>query len=209
MSDLSSNQYMLRYMRLDDINRVFEIDQQSFALPWQPRSYHYEINDNATAHMVILETASNAPKSGGLFGFLRLNKPLPTVTVGYGGLWLIAGEAHISTIAVAPESRGKGLGEVLLNGMLGRVLALRAEYCVLEVREHNPTAQALYTKYGFTVVGRRKNYYRDNHEDALLMHVGRFDAAYRERFESLTVALQARITYEDRLQSSDPRGRTG
>jgi ribosomal-protein-alanine N-acetyltransferase len=98
------------------------------------------------------------------------SKPAPTLA-GYGGCWLIAGESHVSTLAVHPAYRGRGLGEALLVGMLRRAINLGGEYSVLEVRVSNLTAQALYRKYEYETIGRRGAIYRDNGEDAFLMEV--------------------------------------
>jgi ribosomal-protein-alanine N-acetyltransferase len=195
-------------MRIEDIPRIYEIDQLSFSIPWTPKSYSFEINDNLTSHMVALETVPNSVRPRGLLDFLRRAVPQTTTIVGYGGVWIVAGEAHISTIATHPDWRRKGLGEVLLNGMIGRALQLKSDYCVLEVRQTNLNAQALYVKYGFEVVGRRKGYYRDNNEDALLMHVGLISEEYHAKFAALTTALYERIPVDNTLPTGDPRGRT-
>src|SRR5579871_913712 len=159
--------YNLRYMGLDDISQVVEVDKLSFPLPWSARSYTFEISDNTSAHMIALEAISEPSPNGGILGALkRLGKPPGNAKIaGYGGFWFITGEAHISTIAVHPDYRGRGLGELLLAGMLLRSVDLKAEYCVLEVRVSNAPAISLYRKYEFEIVGRRKRYYRDNNED--------------------------------------------
>jgi ribosomal-protein-alanine N-acetyltransferase len=114
--------------------------------------------------------------------------------LGYGGFWMIAGEAHISTIAVASEWRRRGLGEFLLWSMLTRASAMGAFEATLEVRISNKVAQNLYHKYGFETVGRRRRYYQDNSEDALIMTVNSFNSeAYQERLGELGQALMARL----------------
>lgn len=194
-----NNTYILRYMRHEDIQQVVEVDKVSFPLPWSSRSYLFEINDNDNAHMVVIEAEAAPRKPNGLLGVLRrLSGPIPTETIaGYGGFWLIDGEAHISTIAVHPDFRGKGLGEILLAGMLARSIALKSEYSVLEVRVSNTTAINLYRKYEFEVVGRRKGYYRDNNEDAFLMHLASIDDAYCARLEERIAKLRTRVAYTD------------
>jgi [ribosomal protein S18]-alanine N-acetyltransferase len=199
----------LRYMRMEDVTRIYEIDQLSFSIPWTPKSYAYEINDNDTSHMIVLETIPDGQgRPRGLLDFLRRPLTPAPLIVGYGGVWIISGEAHVSTIATHPDWRRKGYGEILLNAMLRRALQLQSDYCVLEVRQSNLNAQALYRKYGFEVVGRRKGYYRDNNEDALLMHVGMIGNDYAAKFEVLSAALAARIPVENNLERDDPRGRT-
>jgi ribosomal-protein-alanine N-acetyltransferase len=148
--------------------------------------------------MIVLEMSDHAPYlASGWRSIVRrlLNSKTPNVIVGYGGCWLIAGEAHISTIAVHPDFRGQGLGELLLVGMLQRGIYLGGEYSVLEVRASNNIAQSLYRKYEYKMVGRRKAYYRDNSEDALLMEIRPLDAAYQRRFAQRVQALQERLSY--------------
>jgi ribosomal-protein-alanine N-acetyltransferase len=194
--------YKLRHMRLEDIPQVLAIDEISFTSPWSESTYRYEVNHHDTSHMVILEAydTDSAPSRGlrAVLGRLRKSGPPPLI-IGYGGCWLIAGEAHISTIAVHPDFRGRGLGELLLASMLQRAVHLDGEYSVLEVRAGNATAQALYTKYEYRVVGARKGYYRDDGEDALLMEVRPLDEAYRKRLKERIAALSERVHYIDRF----------
>jgi [ribosomal protein S18]-alanine N-acetyltransferase len=198
--------YVLRYMRLEDIPQVVEIDKLSFPMPWSPRSYSFEISDNNAGHMIVLEIPTTASTDRGLMGVLhrlRGQPTVPTTITGYGGFWLIEGEAHISTIAVHPAYRSHGLGELLLAGMLERGMALKAEYAVLEVRVSNESAINLYRKYEFEIVGQRKNYYRDNNEDAYLMHLAPMDDAYKVRFAERLNKLRERVFCTNLLSQAD------
>lgn len=179
--------YILRYMTVADISQVLEIDRLSFALPWSQRSYEFEINDNPNGHMIVLAG------------------PDLDRIAGYGGMWMIDGEAHISTIATHPDLRGRNLGEALLAGMLSRAILDDAEYAVLEVRVSNVPAIALYEKYEFTIVGRRKGYYRDNNEDAYLMHLAPMDAAYHARFAERLRRLGEQVAYLNLLAQATDR----
>lgn len=143
----------LRPMRLDDLPAVLRIDRQSFALPWAERSYRFELQENPASHMLVAECEGEPP---------------PAVA-GYIGFWLIADEAHISTLAVRPDLRGQGIGTELLRAAIERAREFRALSVTLEVRVSNAEAIRLYERYGFAIVGRRPRYYRDNDEDALLM----------------------------------------
>ncbi|MDE1975656.1 MAG: ribosomal protein S18-alanine N-acetyltransferase [Elusimicrobia bacterium] len=87
---------------------------------------------------------------------------------GYAGLWEIPPEGQVTTIAVAPESSGRGLGRRLLNALLGRCRERGLSSVTLEVSAKNPAAIALYESSGFRVVGRRPKFYNDG-SDALLM----------------------------------------
>lgn len=189
---------IVRRMTLDDIGQVVDIDRESFSTPWSANAYRFEVTNHDTSHLVVLEMRSDADGTGlrrRLWTFGR--RTLPGEVIGYGGCWLIAGEAHISTIAVHPAHRGKGLGELLLASMLKRAIRLGGEYSVLEVRESNATAQALYRKYEYMVIGRRRQYYRDNGEDALLMEARPLDSAYYQRIEARLAALSGRVRFDD------------
>jgi ribosomal-protein-alanine N-acetyltransferase len=197
--------YLLRPMRYDDISQVLDIDTISFPTPWSARTYQFELDNRGTSHLVVLELANHVgdqPRSlRAMLQHLRRNSKTPSTLIGYGGCWLIAGEAHISTIAVHPDYRGRGLGEVLLVAMLRRAINLGGEYSVLEVRVSNLTAQALYRKYEYQAVDRRRGYYRDNGEDAFLMEVRPLDKLYRQRFDQRALALRERVDYSDQFTS--------
>jgi ribosomal-protein-alanine N-acetyltransferase len=140
-------------MKMADIKAVHEIDRLSFPIPWSENTYRYEIQENRSSHMNVVEIKCNGQ-----------NK-----LIGYVGFWFIIDEAHISTIAVHPEFRNQGIGELLLRWALKAADELEARILTLEVRVSNQTAIRLYTKYQFEIVGNRPRYYRDNNEDALLM----------------------------------------
>jgi ribosomal-protein-alanine N-acetyltransferase len=143
----------VRPMGLEDIPSVRSIDRLSFALPWPESSYQYELNGSRVSHMLVAEADSTAR---------------PEV-VGYLGFWLIVDEAHISTLAVHPDWRGRGVGRLLLRCGLNHAADCGARLATLEVRRSNQAAIQLYGEFGFAIVGRRPRYYRDNDEDALLM----------------------------------------
>src|SRR5579859_613145 len=188
-------------MVLDDIPRVLEIDQLSFPLPWSQTSYRYELTQNPNSHFWVAVAARStspgadagpAPRPAAGLGRLipsrwfRAPEPAAPLryVIGYSGFWFIIDEAHISTIAVAPEWRGHRVGERLFVAMLEQALDLGALTATLEVRVTNDRAQGLYRKYHFEVVGRRKHYYRDNGEDALLM-TAELGPGYREDMRRL------------------------
>jgi ribosomal-protein-alanine N-acetyltransferase len=140
-------------MTLDDLPAVMEIDQLSFALPWPERSFRFELTGNDASHLMVAESSVGGED----------------LIEGYLGYWLLIDEMHISTLAVHPEMRGRGIGERLLRAGLEQAWIQGAEMSTLEVRPSNEVAIALYRKYGFEVVGRRRAYYQDNNEDAVLM----------------------------------------
>lgn len=194
MIDADSS-YIVEPMSLDDVPQVMEIERESFPLPWPERAYRYELTQNQNSHYVVLRRvpAPDRAERRSPWKWLWQRDPRPPI-LGYGGFWMIAGEAHISTLAVATAWRKRGLGELLLWSMLKRAAAMRAFEATLEVRVSNHGAQRLYHKYGFEEVGRRRRYYQDNGEDALIMTVCDFDSeAYQARLAQLGEALQQRL----------------
>jgi ribosomal-protein-alanine N-acetyltransferase len=144
----------IRPMQSEDIPRVMEIDRLSFPLPWSENSFRKELAENEHAYFFVADEVAGAARAD---------------VVGFAGYWYIVDECHISTLAVHPTWRRQGLGELLLRAVLQHAMDQGAVLATLEVRQTNLRAQALYQKYGFDVVGRRRQYYRDNGEDALLM----------------------------------------
>src|SRR5262249_44556640 len=93
----------------------------------------------------------------------------PVSIVGYGGLWLMVDEAHVTSVAVHPPFRGRGLGELLMLALFDVSVRLGAHWVTLEVRVSNSVARSLYQKLGFKEAGIRARYYTDNNEDAVVM----------------------------------------
>ena len=206
--DIHAMTLTLQYMHVNNIGHVSEIDHLSFDPPWPKDSYAFEINQSTISHMVVLEQvfseqADDIPQErigcrrifGGLFSRNGQSDSNRTV-IGYGGLWKIADEAHISTIAIHPDYRGQGYGEILLAGIVGKAIVLKADYVVLEVRVSNDVAQKLYRKYGFTDIDRKKNYYRSNNEDAYDMRVN-FEPENVSTYKTLYTLLQEKISFID------------
>ena len=109
--------------------------------------------------------------------------------VGYAGIWIVLDEAHLTTIAVHPVYRGRGIGELLLISAIEMSVEMNAEVMTLEVRTSNIQAQTLYEKYGFQRVGLRRGYYVDTREDALIMTSENLNTpSYRQRFQQLKQA---------------------
>jgi ribosomal-protein-alanine N-acetyltransferase len=144
----------IRPMRLDDIAQVVNIDHLSFSMPWPERSYHFELLENPASRSWIAEVES--PEAG-------------QIVVGMIVAWLLVDEAHIATLAVHPEYRGLGIGRALLQTALHECSQMGALLATLEVRETNGIAQQLYRDFGFAETGRRKRYYKDTNEDAVIM----------------------------------------
>lgn len=138
-----------RTMNCDDINEVYEIECQSFSTPWSIDSFYREINENKLA----------------LYNVIELDGKI----IAYGGMWIVIDESHVTNIAVLPEFRGRGMGNILVENMIEVAKENGALNMTLEVRVSNQSAIALYEKYGFEKSGVRPKYYKENNEDALIM----------------------------------------
>ncbi len=153
-----------------DVKEVLRIEQQSFTTTWPANAFYQELHDNKLAHYYVGKTGSEV--------------------VGYGGIWVILEDSHITTIAVRPDNRGRRYGELLLLHLLDQAIERGASWITLEVRESNVAAQGLYRKYGFTTVSTRKGYYSDNNENALVMWAGNLRSdIYKNRLRALRAAL--------------------
>jgi ribosomal-protein-alanine N-acetyltransferase len=199
-----------------DVPRVVEIEKLSYPATWPPSAYRKELQDNRWAHYIVLrdnaliqpqERVMQEPAE-------RLRRPFPLSLlpsrsvatlaaphqlsiIGFAGLWLMVDEAHITTIAVHPDYRGKGLGELELASLIDIANQIGAKWVTLEVRVSNYIAQNLYRKYGFREAGMRHRYYSDNQEDALIMWTEELaSSAYKERFQNLKSALLRRLEAE-------------
>jgi ribosomal-protein-alanine N-acetyltransferase len=150
---LTTNQYQpaleFRSMRIDDIPAICEIEIDAFATPWTKEAFNNELTNNHFAKYMVMELAGEV--------------------VGYGGMWLIVDEAHVTNIAVAAPYRGRKWGERLLIELQRTASFMGAIRMTLEVRVSNSIAQRLYGKLGFYPVGTRRGYYSDNNEDAIIM----------------------------------------
>lgn len=145
----AANATEFRAMTLDDIPTIVAIEQEAFTAPWTAEAFHNELVQNLFAKYMVMERAGEV--------------------LGYGGMWLIVDEAHVTNIAVREAFRGRGLGERLLREMMKTAHFLGARRMTLEVRVTNERAQRLYRKLGFSPSGLRPGYYSDNQEDALIM----------------------------------------
>ena len=138
-------------MRSRDLDEVVAIERMSFTLPWSRGAFLYEMEQNRVARCWVLREAEHV--------------------IGYVCLWEIGDEVHVTNIAVHPESRRRGLGRTLLSSVLDDARQRRLRVVGLEVRPSNHEALGMYDSFGFKVVGRRKGYYYDTGEDALVMEL--------------------------------------
>jgi ribosomal-protein-alanine N-acetyltransferase len=167
----------IRPMRAADIAQALEIERQSFPTMWPQTVYERELKNKLARYRVVYEPAEDAPQepppASGRSLLRRLFGGLPAPSgdriLGTIGLWCTMGEGHIVTIAVRPECRRQGIGELLVVSALEAAIDAGQEEVTLEYRVSNLAARALYEKYGFRQVGVRVRYYSDNQEDAVLM----------------------------------------
>ena len=138
-----------RLMNLNDVPAIVEIEHEAFTAPWSAEAFRNELTNNLFAKYMVLEHEG--------------------AIVGYGGMWLIIDEAHVTNIAIRERHQGQGLGKALLRELMITAHFLGARRMTLEVRVSNERAQSLYRKMGFAPSGVRPNYYSDNLEDALIM----------------------------------------
>lgn len=139
----------IRRMTVEDIPSVVALDQMSFSLPWPERSFRFELTENPASRCWVVE------QDGRIAGMLVA--------------WMLVDEAHIATIATHPDFRRRGIARNLLAYALRYMSREGAVTSFLEVRESNTAAQEMYRQFGYEAVGRRKRYYKDTDEDAILM----------------------------------------
>ncbi|MDR0325841.1 MAG: ribosomal protein S18-alanine N-acetyltransferase [Oscillospiraceae bacterium] len=138
----------IRPLSAFDAAEMAEMEKKCFSLPWSLQSVKAELQ-NPIARYV-----------GAFIG---------GTLAGYAGIQIVLDEGHITNIATAPEYRRQGIADTLMRELLAAATERGLAFVTLEVRESNVPAQTLYEKHGFAAVGRRKGYYDEPKEDALLM----------------------------------------
>lgn len=153
----------IRLMREDDLEKVAEIDQLSFSMPWPKRVYAYEIHENQNSLSWVAEIRSPDGRRQ---------------VCGMIVIWIILDKAHIATFAVHPDHRGKGLAKRMLKTALIAAINHGTTQATLEVRAGNYKAQELYQHFKFEEDGQRPRYYKDNNEDAIIMTISDLGKEY-------------------------------
>jgi ribosomal-protein-alanine N-acetyltransferase len=141
----------LKSLTLNDLTAILELDQACFGGLWTMDGYQRELNSPNSELL-------------GLFSPVYGSKLL-----GMGCFWAILEEAHITILAIHPQYHRQGLGQALLYSLLQTARDRGLERATLEVRASNLAAISLYEKFGFKIAGRRRGYYQDNGEDALVL----------------------------------------
>ena len=139
---------VIRPMERADVSRVHEIECACFRSPWSKLALAGELR-NDVAHYLVMELGGEL--------------------IGYGGMWVLFEEAHVTNVAVLPDYRGQGRGRRLMLAMMRHAYKRGAEKMTLEVRESNTVAQKLYAGLNFEQNGFRPGYYSDTGEGALLL----------------------------------------
>ena len=147
---LNDYEDIIREMRGDDLIDILEIEKQSFISPWTKRMFEETIESPISTNSVI-----------------EINSEI----LGYIMLYSVEDEAHIMNLAVHPDCRGREYASRLMTHTVSHFVGKNVSEFFLEVREGNINAKRLYTKFGFKVIGKRKRYYTETNEDALVMHL--------------------------------------
>ena len=144
---------------------------------WSLEAYHREI-ENPSSYVLGLTTENHE-------------------LLGFGCLWTILEEAHITVLAVRPEYQSQGFGKSIVWGLLKKAHDRQLEWATLEVRASNQVAIALYQSFGFEEIGRRPKYYEVTGEDALMLwrkglHQPEFAVLLNQWHESISTNLVAK-----------------
>ena len=170
-----------------DIPAVHAIESASFPTPWPPYAFRQELETNRMARYLVVRAGERV--------------------VAYAGIWLMVDEAHITTFAVLPAYRRRGIGGLLLSELMELSSDLGAAVATLEVRLSNAGARRLYQQFGFRPVGVRPRYYSDNGEDALIMTTDRFETPEMRRLMShLATRYATDVLPDDPGYVPDPDG---
>ncbi len=153
-------------MTAADVDAAYEIEAASFPVPWSKEVFRHDVAENQCARYLVVREDGRA--------------------IAYAGVWFVMDEGHIMNIAVRPDRRGMGYGEMVCRAMIQLAADSGMSWMTLEVRRSNAAAQALYHKLGFIDVGYRKRYY-ENSEDALIMALERLPEGNPENDPLLTV----------------------
>ena len=138
-------------MRRRHLRKVLSIESRVYPRPWSASLFLSELSQKSTRTYIVARHQGEV--------------------VGYAGMMYAAREAHVTNIAVDPDFHGYKIGTRLLLSIITEALARGSDHLSLEVRISNTVAQALYEKFGFETVGRRKGYYIETNEDAYVMAV--------------------------------------
>jgi len=140
----------IRIAKLDDLQDIYELEQECFKIPWSLNSIETDLtsNNNVATYLVAV-----------------LNEKI----VGYIGMWQILDEAQVTNLCVSKEFRGRKIASLLIESLIVFAREHEAIQLTLEVRQSNSPARTVYERAGFVEICKRNNYYKDNGEDAIIM----------------------------------------
>lgn len=141
-------QIIFRAMTREDADEISALEAKCFAMPWSREDFWRETKNELAEYVV-----------GEIDGKI----------LAYAGAWVSFDQAEVMHIAVEPKFRGQGIGTLIFGALIEAVKKRGAKSVTLEVRPSNTAAIKLYENFGLKSVGRRKGYYLDNGEDALIM----------------------------------------
>ncbi|MBE9030876.1 ribosomal protein S18-alanine N-acetyltransferase [filamentous cyanobacterium LEGE 11480] len=143
----------LEHLTTDFLPEIVALDRACFGKLWSTEQYQREFDSPNSDILTLLRVDSRE-------------------ILAYGCVWEIVDEAHITIVAVHPAQRQQGFGKLMLWGLLQAAIIRQLARATLEVRATNTTAIQLYEQFGFETAGRRKKYYADTGEDALILWKG-------------------------------------
>ncbi|MGB3535937.1 MAG: ribosomal protein S18-alanine N-acetyltransferase [Microcoleaceae cyanobacterium] len=156
------------------LNAAAGLDKLCLGQLWTLEGYRRELDSPNSDLLVWIQppySSSQAPLLSVKASQVQPSAHSPSL-IGLGCSWAIVDEAHITVLAIHPDYQGLGLGKGLLWGLLYKSWQRQLKWATLEVRPSNQVALSLYQKFGFTEAGRRRRYYPDNNEDALILWRG-------------------------------------
>ena len=146
---MSDGPFAIEPMTVADLPRVLAIERMSFTSPWTEPNFRYEIEENPVAWNVVGRTGGSV--------------------AAFACAHIVADEMMINDLAVDASARRRGFGSRLLRHLIDGARTRGCRRATLEVRPSNAPARALYEAFGFEIVGRRRGYYADTGEDAILL----------------------------------------
>jgi ribosomal-protein-alanine N-acetyltransferase len=141
---------VLRTMIEADLPNVLAVENSSYSIPWSETTFRGLLRRSDAELVVATDDAS---------------------IIGHAVYWYVLDQGELGNVAVAPPARGRGVGAMLVKEIVARASKRGVRELFLEVRPSNTHARTLYGKFGFEQVGRRRNYYQEPTEDALVLRL--------------------------------------
>lgn len=140
----------IRIATMNDLQDIYNLEKECFAIPWSLQSIENDLSENSNVATYLVATDNDK-------------------VLGYIGMWQVLDEAQVTNLAVSESFRGRGIGRLLVNELSDIAKKRGARQLTLEVRSSNAPARSVYNETGFVEIAKRKSYYKDNGEDAIIM----------------------------------------